>query len=132
MLDWNFDGEINGMDYAMNQEVFGHAANGKRKAKSLPIKSVNKNAPKASEKQVKEDLASYVTKHVFSKNSIDASDVSAIVKLLKNKYGNITLWLMEDYNDHPIMRIKIKHFLLSEELNYEIRVNGKRNKTTPR
>ena len=84
---------------------------------------------KATIDDVKKMITPYIKKPLLSKAYIEASDVSRVCQIIRNKYKNVEIAPRPGKDGYPYLKAYVKAWLLSAEVEYEIRVNGRRNRT---
>ncbi len=77
---------------------------------------------KATMNRVQKEIAPYIKKHVFGRDTVDAKHISQIAVLLLNQYNNVTLSQGADpgKNGKFWLKIRVKSFPFSEEKVLEV------------
>lgn len=80
--------------------------------------------------RVQKEIAPYIKKHVFGRDTVDAKHINQIAVLLLNQYNNVTLSQGVDSgnNGKLWLKIKVKSFPFSEEKVLEVTGAPKKRK----
>ena len=84
---------------------------------------------KATISDVKKDIGPFLKKVFLSKAYIESADIEAFCRLMRRKYKNVDIGPRSSGDGHPYLKIHIKGFLFPTEVEYEIRVKGRHNRT---
>jgi hypothetical protein len=84
---------------------------------------------KATISDIKKDIAPYLKKSFLSKAYIESADVEMVCRLMRRKYKNVDIGPHPGRDGHSYLKICVKALLFPTEVEYEIRVKGRRNRT---
>lgn len=85
---------------------------------------------KAIISDVKKDITPFLKKGFLSKAYIESADIEAVCRLMRRKYKNFDIEPRPSRDGRPYLKIHIKALLFPTEVEYEIRVKGRRNRTS--
>ena len=88
-----------------------------------------KNKRKATITDIKKDISPFLKKTILQKKYVESKDVTCICRKIRTAYKNVDIAPKPGRDGYPYLTIYIKNFLLSTDLEYEIRINGQRNRT---
>ena len=84
---------------------------------------------KATITDIKKVIHPFLKKTILQKKYVEAKDVARICQIIRVRYKNVDIEPRPGKDGYPYLTIHIKAWLLSTDVQYEIRINGQRNRT---
>lgn len=78
---------------------------------------------------MKKDIGTFLKKSFLFKAYIESADIEAACRLMRRKYKNVDIGPRPGRDGRPNLEIHIKALLFPTEVEYEIRVKGRKNCT---